>query len=317
MQRRFLSLLCVALVMGMLHGAQTVAETSHQVVEGVGGVPLHVVSAGSPENPSILFVHGMGQSHYVFHRQFDSALVDDYFLVSFDLRGHGASGKPWDNSAYGTADVWAGDVAAVLAATGATQPLIVGWSYGSLVALDYFRLHGPDAVPGMVLTGAIGALLPFRLPPDDGPDVAEFKRVREQQFSSDPREQVAASQRMVDWLTSSEIDPAEREVLRSTTMMFPAYARRAIYSRALDNQDLLPALSEIPVLLALGADDNPVMLEDAALLAARDGVSLSLYKGAGHSVFMEQPQRFNDELSDFASLVFSAAAAKPAVGGRR
>lgn len=55
------------------------------------------------------------------------------------------------------------------------------------------------------------------------------------------------------------------------------------------------------MLFALGAEDNPFQLEDAAELAAsRENVSLTIYEGAGHSVFLEQPQRFNDQLRRFA-----------------
>ncbi|MFT7286526.1 MAG: non-heme chloroperoxidase [Halieaceae bacterium] len=282
---------------------QATGKNSYLTVEGAGGVPLHVVTAGDSDKPPILLIHGLAQSHYIFHKQFQSALADDFFLVSFDLRGHGASAKPWMTSAYDSSAVWAQDVAAVMEATGVRKPLLVGWSFGTLVALDFIRVFGAEQVAGVVLTGAIGGLLPFRLPPEEDPDVAEFQRVREQQFSADPRDQVAASYRMVDWLTSAVVPEDERDVLRSTAMMFPAYARRAIYTRRQDNRDLLSVLASTPVLLALGADDNPVMLEDGASLAADyPNITRSLYENAGHSVFYEQAERFNRELGEFAGV---------------
>jgi non-heme chloroperoxidase len=295
---RRLVLILILVATGSL---QATGETTFQTVEGAGGVPLNVMTAGNIDNPPILLIHGLGQSHYIFHKQFDSRLTEDFFLVSFDLRGHGASGKPWMASDYNSSDVWAADVAAVIAATGIRKPLIIGWSFGTLVALDFIREYGAEQVAGVVLTGAIGGLLPFRLPPKEDPNVAEFQLVRQQQFSTDPRDLVAASYRMVEWLTSAAVPADERDVLRSTAMMFPAYARRAIYSRSQDNRDLVSVLANTPVLLALGADDNPVMLEDGAKLAEEySNITRSLYEGAGHSVFYEQPARFNRELINFA-----------------
>jgi pimeloyl-ACP methyl ester carboxylesterase len=289
------------LILALVLSAPCRAELNYTIVAGADDVPLTVVTAGQPENPALVFVHGIGQSHYSFIRQLESELSAEYFLVAFDLRGHGASGKPSDPAAYTQSAIWANDVAAVIAATGARQPVIVAWSYGTLVAMDYVRQYGTAAIAGISLTGALGALLPFAMPStDDDPNVAEFARIRELQMSPDPRDRVAASEGMVRFLTSAPLPEAEQRVLQAVTMMFPNYARQAMYSRPQDNQDLLDRLT-LPVFLQLGADDNPAMLIDAAdLVAGRPNFSLSVYEGAGHSVFYEQPERFNAELRQFA-----------------
>jgi pimeloyl-ACP methyl ester carboxylesterase len=52
----------------------------------------------------------------------------------------------------------------------------------------------------------------------------------------------------------------------------------------------------------MGADDNAGMLKDAELLSKTfPNVCLSVYTNAGHSVFYEQPTRFNTELRSFAA----------------
>lgn len=284
-------------------------ELNYFTVNGAGGVPLSVVTAGSPEQQAIVFIHGLGQSHYSFHKQLESDLAEDFYLVAFDLRGHGGSGKPWDISAYNESSTWAADVAAVMAATKAERPLIVAWSYGTLVALDYVRQFGISELAGMVFTGSLGALRPF-VPGDtdaeDDPNMAEFVRLRELQSSPDLRDQVAASEWVVGWLTSEPVAQDEQVVLQSVAMMLPAYARRGLLARAFNNEDLFPALTDLPVFLALGEDDNTAMLENAALIAAtKPNYSLSIYVGAGHSVFYEQPARFNAELRNFIERVQS------------
>jgi pimeloyl-ACP methyl ester carboxylesterase len=275
----------VFLLLGLLSAGPAGAAWDYTTVEGVDGVPLSVMTAGRPEQPAIVFIHGIGQSQYSFRKQFESDLVDNFYLVAFDLRGHGASGKPWDEGAY-SRSAWAGDVAAVIAATHARKPVIVAWSFGTLVALDYVRQFGTSTLAGLCLTGAIGALRPFTMPTvEEDPKVAEFARFRELQLSPNLADQVAASQQFVPWLTATPVPEAEQRVMQSIGMMLPAYARRAIASQPRDNQDLLEVLT-LPIWLPLGAEDNQTMLANAAEIAATHAnFSLSVYAGAGHSVF--------------------------------
>lgn len=271
-------------------------------------MPLNVVTAGDPASPAILLIHGFGQSHYSFIRQFDSGLTEDYFLVAFDLRGHGGSGKPWEVEAYSESEVWAGDVAAVIAATGLDRPLVVAWSYGTMVAMDYVREFGVGGMAGILMTGGQGALRPLKMPAgDDDPDAEEFAQIRELQSSPDLIDYIRAGERVIPLLTATPLPEQQLQLFRAIGMMLPPYVRRAMAHRRLDNRDMVGQLS-LPVLLCLGEKDNPFQLDDARELAAsHDNMSLTVYEGAGHSVFIEQPERFNAELRRFAEQTLSAA----------
>ena len=115
------------IVIGAFSAAK--AEIQYQMIEGYGGVPLNVMTTGNPENPPILFIHGMAQASNVFRLQFESDLADDFYLVAFDMRGHGLSGKPWQPEMLQPSQPWAGDVAAVMRAMkrrGASHATTVG-----------------------------------------------------------------------------------------------------------------------------------------------------------------------------------------------
>ena len=155
---------CILLLAMLLVAAVPVqAAWNFSTVAGDGGVPLNMATAGDPGKPGILFIHGIGQSHYSFVHQLNSDLADDFYLVSFDLRGHGASGKPWDAGAYTDNRAWARDVDAVMNASGLEHPVVVAWSYGTIVLMDYVREFGTSRLRSVVLTGATGGLLPFRM----------------------------------------------------------------------------------------------------------------------------------------------------------
>ena len=289
------SLFSVALLLSQ-HGW---ADWNYQTVDGAAGVPLNVVTVGDPSSPGILFIHGIGQSHYSFVRQLNSDLTEDFFLVAFDLRGHGASAKPWLAEDY-RSDTWAEDVAAVIKATHLRRPVLVAWSFGTLVAMDYIRKFGVTDLKGLILTGALGALRPFRMPTVDDAAAAEFARLRELQLSSSLLDNIQASGGMVQLLTAKPVTEEERRLFEAVTLMLPKYARQAMTQRTFNNQDLLERLT-LPLLLSLGEEDNPIQLEDGAAMAAdHDNITLSAYENAGHSVFFEQPDRFNAELRRFA-----------------
>lgn len=297
----------------MLSSDALAAPWKFQTVEGDGGVPLNVATAGDPLAPAILFVHGLAQSHYSFVRQLDSGLADRFFLVAFDLRGHGGSGKPWQAAAYRSPEVWARDVAAVMQATGLRKPVMVAWSYGTMVAMDYVRVFGTASLAGIVLTGGLGGLPPPVMPapgaaPPDPAMLEAFQRNRSQQLSPNLVDNIEVIARTAGLLTAAPVVEPQRRYFESISLMFPAYARREIQARSMDNRDLVEKL-RLPVLLSLGERDfNPGQVDAARALAKEHAnIAVSVYEGTGHSVFLEQPARFNEELESFARRVQAVA----------
>jgi pimeloyl-ACP methyl ester carboxylesterase len=279
----------------------SLAEVRYQTVIGEGGVPLNVASAGNPAKPALLLVHGIGQSHVSFEQQLQSSLTDDFHLVAFDLRGHGNSGKPWAAEAYKDAANWAGDVRRVMEALGLQRPVILGWSYGTLVVADYLRKSGSANLAGIVLTGAYGGLTP---PPPIDPAFAErFAGNRRLQLSANPADNVTAALATASMLTARDMGEPWRVRAAGIAMMLPAYARTQMFDRPLANLDLLPAL-DVPLMLVIGGKDGSTPEPQARDLATQlesrgTRVVISVYPEAGHSPFAEEPARFNQELARF------------------
>ncbi len=296
------ALACLAALVPAAFGA----ELRFSRVEGTGGVPLNVVEAGERGKPAILLVHGIGQSYLSFEPQLRSALADEFHLVAFDLRGHGASGKPWQRDAYVDSAAWAGDVQRVIAATGLQRPVVLGWSYGTLVVGDYLRHAGTGGIAGIVLTGAYGGLTP---PPPSNPQVAEaMRRSREASASPDIEQRLAATRRTAGMLTAKPMPPEWVERATTIGMMVPGDARLHMFDRRFDNRDLIPGV-DVPLRLVTAAKDLSTPEADArALAAALPLASVSVYPDAGHSPFTEDPERFNRELAEFARAAFARQA---------
>jgi non-heme chloroperoxidase len=271
--------------------ASAFAGARFSQVTGAGGVPLNVVEMGDTSRPAVLFIHGFRQSYLSWSAQFASSLAQRCHLVAFDLRGHGNSGQPWQAEAYDHSRPWADDVASVIKATGLREPLIVGWSFGGSVAMDYAR-HYPDApVAGFVLTGTAGGMLAFPPPPANAPPRPAT--------SPDLETNIAAVDASIGMLFPASLDPLLRARFAAASMRTSPYVDRAIAARgATTNQDLIARI-RAPVTIVNGGRDPIVRPElDAQLRALWPQARAVPFPEAGHAPFLEQPARFNALLDE-------------------
>ena len=271
-------------------------------VMGYGQVPLNVVQAGMPGRPGILFVHGFAQSQLSFKPQLLSGLADKYHLVAFDLRGHGASAKPWRKEDYTDSNIWARDIAAVIDATQLQKPFIVAWSYGGYVAMDYIRHYGLARITGINFVGTTAGLVkPDRSPPTEQTrrSIARVMELSRRSRSLNSSENISSSLDSLENLTTSAMSDKERQTVFAMQIMMPAYVRVAMSDRRYDNVDLLEKL-QIPILLTRGSND--FFMPGAAtrkLLDKLPNARLSVYPGSAHLPFYDQADRFNRELDNF------------------
>lgn len=284
-------------------------DVQFQMIEGYGGVPLNVMTKGDPSKPGILFIHGMAQAAQAFRPQFESALADEFYLVAFDMRGHGMSGKPWQPEQLGPSQPWAGDVAAVMAVTGLEKPVVVGWSYGGFVVADYVRHYGTGNIAGVNLVGSLGGLVPntvFGRSGDEvSPEFAEVLKNAARTRSMDLNELVLGAQGVAESFYTDTMTQADKDAQVAMGLMMPAYARRNMAGRKVDNTDIADQF-DIPVLLSKGSED--MMMPDSDTQATLDtlsDVTLSFYDDTGHLPFFQHPQRYNAELMDFAKRVMT------------
>lgn len=116
-------------------------------IEGNGGVCLSVRTFdGPPHTRGLLLHHGLASSQHIWDRMLPP-LTQCRRVVTFDARGHGVSAKP--NRGYGFEHV-VGDALAVSRAAGLGRPVVVGHSWGAMVALELAARH-PESIAGAVL----------------------------------------------------------------------------------------------------------------------------------------------------------------------
>ena len=263
-------------------------------VTGANGVKLHVDETGNRSGRPIVFIHGFSQSRLSWSKQLDSDLSQDFRLVAYDLRGHGLSDKP--NDGYTDSKVWADDLRAVLDGLQLDDAVLVGWSYGPLIILDYIRHYGEDGISGSNMIGGVS-----KLGSDEAMAVLtpEFTGLVPGFFSEDPEEGKSSLGELIRLCFAKSLSDVEFDAMLERSISVPYYVRRGLFSRAFDNDDLLPELHK-PVLITHGAKDavvKPIAAEQHK--SAIPKAELHMVENAGHAAFWDEAANYNERLRNF------------------
>ena len=271
-----------------------------QTVVGGNGTNIVIEATGSPSNIPLVFIHGYSQSRLCWKHQFSSDLTDDFHVVRFDIRGHGDSDKP--GGGYADPELWATDVQAVIDSIEADEVILIGWSYGGLIMSDYLCVSGTEDILGLNYVSAIS-----EKGTDDAAKFAgeEFAAMADGFESTDAKESVETLSNFVDLCVATDLSPEDHHLMLGYNVKTPPHVRKSLQARTVENEGTLKNL-DVPVLLTHG-DADPVVSIGAARKHADliPDADLSIYEGGGHSPFWEEPERFNNELREFADRITS------------
>lgn len=256
-------------------------------VNAADGTPLNVVETGNVDAPALLLLHGFSQSYLSFHLQLhDPELTERFRVVAFDLRGHGGSGKPWLREAYAGHRPWADDVHRVIETLKLDKPVIVGWSFGGYVAMDYIREYGAGSIAALVLTGSHAGLIAR----SDGP------RTR---YVGDLDMAIRNAREFMQLMSAKPVSDDMLDRGTYAHVMMPAYVRNAMIDKRLDNTDMLTSLS-VRTLVILGDQDASLPATPIqGILEVNRNITIKTLSGVGHSAFIEDAVSFNRELAQF------------------
>jgi pimeloyl-ACP methyl ester carboxylesterase len=118
------------------------------------GVKLHYTVDGKGE--PVVLIHGFASSAAINWRLPGTIglLAKNYQVIAFDVRGHGQSDKPVDESAYGLELVE--DLIRLMDHLEIKKAHIAGYSMGGMIAMKFLALHQDRVLSGVV--GGMGWL---------------------------------------------------------------------------------------------------------------------------------------------------------------
>jgi 3-oxoadipate enol-lactonase len=244
-------------------------------IANLPNIDLYFERAG--EGPPLLFISGTGGDLRVKPNVFDGPLAKRFDLIAHDQRGLGQSDKP--DAPYSMAD-YADDAAALMADQGLESALVMGASFGGMVAQEMVLRH-PHRVQRLVLActspgGEGGASFPFH----EIEDLKGEARARYMMPISDTRRDeawaAAHPELYAQFVAMAAADPYADEPGRAMG------AHRQLAARAAhDTWDRLPDIV-CPVMIAAGRYDGIALPATQEKMAGRiPGARLQFFEG-GH-----------------------------------
>jgi pimeloyl-ACP methyl ester carboxylesterase len=143
-----------------------------------GGIKTRIVEAGSPERPTVVFLHGIAGSWEAFCANI-GPFAQQFRVFAFDWIGAGFTDKP-EQQIYTMQD-YVKHLHDVLAAMGVARASLVGVSMGGWSAINFTYAH-PEMVERLVICAASG----LRRPPGFTPTAAASIRNDRAKAIDDP-----------------------------------------------------------------------------------------------------------------------------------
>jgi proline iminopeptidase len=272
----------------------------------INGVRLWYRVAGRPSGTPVVFLHGgPGQGSQTFAKFAGPPLERSQRMIYLDQRGSGRSEKHWAKE-YSLA-LMVNDLEKLRRHWGVRKMDLIGHSFGTLLALEYAARY-PQHVAHLVLSGAVvdfPAMLDLACVRLEKVDPETYKKALERLPAGSKRRChiFAAGRSFIDG--NMYPDPAIRNIVDETDKAGGLYNTGEIFGALADHGMLDYRFTgadklTMPVLAIQGAKDFQAAVEPVRAFAAKvPGARVIEYEGRGHFMFVEDPERFASDVSNF------------------
>ncbi|MCW3061741.1 MAG: putative hydrolase [Capsulimonas sp.] len=257
------------------------------------GLKISAQEWGDPKGAEVVLIHGLNGSYLSWARQLQSPALRRLHIVTYDFRGHGLSDKPTQARYYSEGKRWGDELHAVIQAAHLKRPVLAGWSLGGLVISNYLKTYGDKDIAGVDFVDAVIELRSDLLGADHDPQTA--------MASPDLATHLLGTKNFLRRCFHTQPDEATFEILLGAATKVSPELQRSIFPMAGDTWKSLKSV-RVPTLIVQGSDDSLVRSAMAERIHALiPAAKISIYRGAGHAPFFENPIRFNQELSRFVA----------------
>jgi pimeloyl-ACP methyl ester carboxylesterase len=274
----------------------------------VVGDKLALTDDGVREKPTFIVLHGGPGFDHLFLRPDFDGFTDIAQVIYLDHRGNGRS-WPSDPATWSLAQ-WGDDIKLFCDALGIEKPIVLGQSFGGMVAQSYASRH-PEH-PKAVIFSSTAPRMDFEF------SMAQF----EKRGGRDARD-IA----MRFWTTGAEEDrdaymkvcmplynpnPRPGNARGRGIMRSEVYRHFSLPGGEMRRMDLRPGLREVicPVLV-LGGDYDPItpthLAHEIVEALPRGRAELHIFEDCGHGAFRDQPDRVFPVIRKFIERTARAA----------
>lgn len=258
-------------------------------------VDLHVTNGG--EGRPIVLIPGWPLSDEMYEYQYNDLINRNFQVIGITLRGFGKSDKPYSNYDY---DVHAEDILNVLAELDVRDAVLVGFSMGGAIAIRVVSMDDEARISKLVLCGAAAPIWTQR---SDFPYNLLQSAVDELiALNFKDRPKLLSNFAKIFSATETSLNKGIALWLNNMGLSASSYAT-AQCLMALRDTDLRADMAKIniPTLIMHGKKDKICSFDLAGQMKAGiKNSQLVPFEISGHSLFLEETEKFNAELIQFA-----------------
>lgn len=268
----------------------------------VVGAKLALDATSMREKPTFIVLHGgPGFDHSGLRPGFDR-FAGMAQVIYIDHRGNGRS-LPSDPLSWSLAQ-WGDDVFRFCQALGIERPVVLGQSFGGMVAQSYAVRH-PGHAQGIILSSTAARMdfeASYELLRKRGGEEALNVARRFWEIGDDVAFEAYVRTCMPLYNTTM---PADGQTSRSRAIMRPDVFRHfSLPGREIRDMDFRSRLRDIrcPVLVLSGSEDpiTPPHLSEEILASLQPGIGqLQRYENCGHGPFRDAPDKVYDDIGRF------------------
>ena len=287
-------LLIAVICFGGLRARAESPAGSLRMVNVAEDVSLRVLEAGKPGKGAVLvFIPGWSTGADIWRQQID-IFAKTHRVIAFDPRSEGESTKTTSGN---TPETRAQDLHALLERLGVQRPVLIGWSQGVQDIAAYVERYGTKELAGIVLVDAAVS---------DGADgmvarshetAAQFKMFAV--YQAHQREYLGGMMRAI---ISKPPNDAAIEGLVGTGMKTPPDIGVGMLVADMFGVNRTSALKKIdcPTLIIASAKSDELARQQTAANQIPHA-RFEKVEDAAHAVFVDQPDRFAELLTDFVA----------------
>ncbi|MFB4286879.1 alpha/beta fold hydrolase [Nonomuraea sp. ATR24] len=267
----------------------------------VEGAALEPDGCTMREKPTLVLLHGgPGHDHTIFKPAYRQ-LADVAQLVYVDQRGNGRSQD--SDPATWHLDQWADDVRALCDTLGIVSPIVLGWSWGGAVAMNYAARH-PGHPAKLILQSTVARWDVDRVVEGFRAEAGEEAALAAKAFLTEgtPETFAAFGRLCAPAYSPDPAFPSEADIQAMARMTpNPELTMSFMSTARFDLRDRLAAI-RCPTLVVAGSRDPITPLDTAQEIAAGvPGARLEVFEGSGHFVPDTEGERFFSLLRAFVA----------------